>query len=271
MLKQNSVETINVQHDVELQGKTLKHQIDVYWEFEHGGVNYQTIVQCKDWGNPVSQGELLKFKAVLDDLPSQPRGIFVTRTGYQSGALEFARANGILIYELREPTDKDWEGRVKTININMAMYIPHSKDTAFHFDEEWISNEAKKYGIKKGEMVGIRIEGMENEIDIYDEKGNPFTNVHEIIRSMFPKDFQELPETPVEHIFEKTAFVRNCADNSVPMLKINSISATISVGKIESTTKIDGEHLIGFILRNVVDGSEELFDKSGKLRNSSQI
>src|ERR1039458_4298024 len=81
IVNQKSVETIQVRHNVLLTGKTLTHQIDVYWEFVVGGISYRTVVQAKDWATPVNQGELLKFKAVLDDLPGQPRGVFVTRTG----------------------------------------------------------------------------------------------------------------------------------------------------------------------------------------------
>ena len=29
---QDKVKNINAQHNIELQGKTLKHQIDVYWK-----------------------------------------------------------------------------------------------------------------------------------------------------------------------------------------------------------------------------------------------
>src|SRR6516164_9670637 len=85
LLNQNEVHSIEVQHNVSLKGKATTHQIDVYWEFEKGGVTYRTVVQAKDWATPVMQGELLKFKAVLDDLPQQRRGDFVTRTGYQDG------------------------------------------------------------------------------------------------------------------------------------------------------------------------------------------
>ncbi len=112
---QDRVKNIKVQHNVELQGKTLKHQIDVYWEYELGGVVYRAVVQAKDWATQaVTQNQLLAFKAILEDLPGQPRGIFVTRTGYQSGAKDFAKANGIVLYELREPTAQDLDGKVMT-------------------------------------------------------------------------------------------------------------------------------------------------------------
>ena len=66
-----------------MKGKSTSHQIDVYWEFELNGIIYKTVVQAKDWNKPVNKGELLKFREVLNDLPGQPKGIFVTRSGYQ--------------------------------------------------------------------------------------------------------------------------------------------------------------------------------------------
>ena len=68
LVNQNEVKTVKLEHNVILQGKTTTHQIDVYWEFERGGIKYATIVQAKDWKQPVEQGQLLQLKAVLDDL-----------------------------------------------------------------------------------------------------------------------------------------------------------------------------------------------------------
>jgi len=119
-----STNNIKVNHNVFLQGKDATHQIDLYWEFEIGGIKYSTVVEVKDLIKPVDQGKLFQFKCVLDDLPGQPRGIFVTRTGYQEGAREYAKKNGILLYELREPTDQDWDDRIKTFNIEEDSYLP---------------------------------------------------------------------------------------------------------------------------------------------------
>jgi len=102
ILGQKDIPNVVVERDVTLQGKIRPHQIDIYWKFEVGGVSHEVIVQAKDWQKPVDQLHLLAFTKVLEDLPSQPRGIFVTRNGYQSGAKEWAMAHGILLYELRE-------------------------------------------------------------------------------------------------------------------------------------------------------------------------
>src|SRR5688572_24009235 len=65
--------TITVQHDVQIKGRTTTHQIDVYWEFVHAGIKHIACVECKDWQAPVSQGEIIQFRGVLEDIPGQPR------------------------------------------------------------------------------------------------------------------------------------------------------------------------------------------------------
>ena len=55
ILGQKEFPNLVVEHDVILQGKTGRHQIDVYWKFEHGGVPHEVIVQAKDWQKPVDQ------------------------------------------------------------------------------------------------------------------------------------------------------------------------------------------------------------------------
>src|SRR5438034_898170 len=101
IVNQDEVKNIAVKRDVRLKGITTSHQVDVYWEFELGSVRYKTVVEVKDRKSVVSQGHVIKFKGVLDDLPGQPRGVIVSASGFQRGAREFATANGILLYELR--------------------------------------------------------------------------------------------------------------------------------------------------------------------------
>lgn len=144
IVNQDLVETIKIEHDITLQGKTTTHQIDVYWEFKVGGVEYATIVQCKDWKNTVSQEHLLTFKAVIDDLQNHPKGIFVTRTGYQSGAKQFAEKNGIDLFVLRDFTKQDEEGRVKVIELTIDAFIPFSHIVSIEHDNNWLDNFMEK-------------------------------------------------------------------------------------------------------------------------------
>ena len=48
ILNCEGLDTINVQHNIILKGKTTSHQIDVYWEFNLRGIVYRTVIQAKD-------------------------------------------------------------------------------------------------------------------------------------------------------------------------------------------------------------------------------
>jgi hypothetical protein len=260
VLNRDEVRSIEVKHDVTLAGRTTYHQIDVYWEFERGGIKYITVVQAKDWTTrSVEQGELLKFKAVLDDLPHQPRGVFVTRTGYQEGALAFAAAHGILLYVLREPTGKDFP----QINVNLSMYSPYAADIKLVHDEQWRIEEAIRRGLP--EVPSIMFAAEDSEIAIYAESGSPLGTMKDVIEAFFPKGMQELPPTRMVHQFEQPTFIRTGLD-SFPNLKINAVEATVSVNKIEAKWAFDIKELVGFILEDVLAGIMQTFDKDGKLR-----
>ena len=121
----DAVETVEITRRKILQGRTTSHEIDVWWMFEWQGRRFTVAFQCKDWARSVEQGELLKFQAVLTDLATHdPYGVFVTRTGYQSGSLSVAGGNRISILELREPGEQDWAGRVRRVEITLRAVVP---------------------------------------------------------------------------------------------------------------------------------------------------
>lgn len=264
ILNQDSVDTINVEHNVILQGKTIKHQIDVAWDFKLGNINYKTIIQAKDWRSKVKQEQLLAFKSILDDLPGQPKGIFVTRTGYQKGAFEFAESHGIHLYELRPPTDKDWEGSIKDVIINMVYYVPISKDANMIFDLEWVKKEKNKLQIPESETISINIRGLSNEIILFNKNQEPVGTVKDFIDSLYPPSLSEFPPTLMKYTFTEATFVQT-DDSRFPLIKLLSIDIVISVTKHQDEIRIEGNNIVGYILKNVLDGSETRFDKTIKL------
>lgn len=259
ILNRDEVTNIEVRHDVTLIGLTTNHQIDVYWEFERGGIKYTTVVQAKDWTtNAVDQGELLKFRGVLDDLPGQPRGVFVTRTGYQQGALTFAAAHGILLYILREPTPADG----LQINMNLSAYSSQITDIRLIHDERWRIEEAVRLRLQEAPRIMLAAEY--GELDLYDEDNNRSGTIKNVIDAFLPDGWQEMPPAIINHQFERPTFIKTGVEN-FPNLKINAVEATVSVNKIEAKWSVDVKELIGFILEEVIAGKERKFDREGKL------
>lgn len=260
---QGQVKNINVQHNIDLQGKTIKHQIDVYWEYEIGGIVYRAIVQAKDWGQPVTQNQLLAFKAILDDLPGQPRGIFVTRTGYQSGAQEYAKANGIVLYELREPTAKDVEGRIMSFHLRFSVFSPKSTNVEPIFDQPWAVAERERRGLSPDEVVEIRTGGFENQLYLLNEAGQKTGTFFSVIKSMFPAAYVEVPPTVKEHKFTEPIYLPT-GNPRFPRTKLLGIRAAISVERQNQELILNGEDFIGFVMRDVIGDKIRLIDKQNR-------
>src|SRR5262249_5618457 len=101
------VKNLEVKHNVIIEGKSTKHQIDVYWKFTAASVAYFTVVQVKKEKRKVSQGDMFTFKGVLDDILGRPKGLFISQRGYQKGALKVEEGYDIVPYELSEVTTQD--------------------------------------------------------------------------------------------------------------------------------------------------------------------
>ncbi len=81
---------------------------------------------------------------------------------------------------------------------------------------------------------------------------------------------QESPPTEMTHQFERPTFIRTGVDK-FPNLKINAVKATVSTNKIEAEWAFDIKELVGFILRDVIEGTVRAFDKDGKLRTPGSM
>lgn len=259
ILDQTDVNNVSVQQNVILKGKMTNHQIDVYWEFEIGGIVYSTIVQAKDWNQPVKQGELLAFSQILNDIPGQPKGIFITRTGYQEGAKKIAEANGILLYELREPTERDWEGRIKDINIKMNVTVPQVKNIQVNFDRDWILKEKTEKDIT-GEDFYIAKQA--DEIIFIDGKDNKISTAYDIFQQHLDKISHEGLQN-YEYLFEKDTFL--LTDSELwPKIKINSMSFDAGYHIYNNMIEMRGDEIVRFIMKNVLEGIQKSIGKDLK-------
>lgn len=242
LVNQKSVETIEVKHNVSLQGKDVEHQIDVYWEFKQGPITHKVVVQSKDHINKIKQGEIIQFKGVLDDLPGQPRGIFVTLTGYQPGAINVAEKNGIELYTLREVADTDRE----TFELKNFFTYQREIDTSnikFIIDPEWLSDKVDHHQLSESEILDIkRCKNVKfksprtphekvHDIKVYDENGLEVTTLEDIFIKLFPKKLKEMPPTAKTFKFSNPTFIE-VAHPKIQMVKVTDMQANIQIRKI---------------------------------------
>lgn len=255
ILDQSAVKTISVEHNVPLTGKSASHQIDVYWKFELNGISYETVVQAKDWNQAVSQGALLQFKAVLDDLPGSPVGIFVTRTGYQSGARDYAATHGIKLYELREPTDNDLEGRIKEIHVQMHIQIPQISQQQPVVDVAWIKAEKARLSLTNDEIT-IQLEGSADKIFFKNDEGRPMISFYEVMQRLVPKATTE--EALLSLTFDTPLFV-DTQSPEMPLVRCVGFQAKVRILEEIREMFFEVKDTVAFILKNVLTGDIETF------------
>ncbi|MEA2840995.1 MAG: hypothetical protein QOF41_2325 [Methylobacteriaceae bacterium] len=112
-------------HDVSLVGDSdVAHQIDV--EIVVNGTKRRVVIECKDFdvsGDKVGLDIVRSFWAVAEDTKAD-EAIIISCNGFTQDAAKFAKAKGIKVVILRAFEDKDWEGRIKTIVLNIIALMP---------------------------------------------------------------------------------------------------------------------------------------------------
>lgn len=69
LLRADGIDTIEVKHNIEVAGRSgCRHQIDVYWAFRFGGIEYRTAIECKNYSSTLEIGRVRDFYGVLADV-----------------------------------------------------------------------------------------------------------------------------------------------------------------------------------------------------------
>jgi hypothetical protein len=82
-----------------LEGARGEHDIDVLVTFKKFGVPSKWVVECKYWDSAVTKEKVLALQAIVDDVGAD-RGILVSKTGFQSGAIKQALKSNITLTSL---------------------------------------------------------------------------------------------------------------------------------------------------------------------------
>lgn len=141
-------ENIKVEHNTKITGISGQaHQIDVYWEFKIADNVFRVALECKNYSKPVPLGKIRDFHSVISDI-GDIKGIFVSTNGYQSGAIKYAGAYNILLKEARAPKNEDWDGFIKSLNVQLILVpTPQAKSISVGVDSLWIKNNNLDNGV----------------------------------------------------------------------------------------------------------------------------
>lgn len=254
----NGIDTIDVQHNVTLKGTMTSHQIDVYWEFSLGGVLYRTVIQAKDWANQVPQGAMLTFKAVLDDLPNGTKGIFIAKTGFQSGAIDVAKASGISIYTFRAAAEENWNGKIPMISVALRLRTPFYYQPRFRIPPDWARDNPQ---------VAEMLSDLDSRSLVVDNGTGESWTVNRLITDSC--DHCGVPPKEYTKEFHDAYLQPYGTDHKIKIKEFTGFFGYQTRYDEEMQIRVD--QLVGYILRDVTDGRVEIFDDNAKLlRNGAQ-
>ena len=192
------------------------------------------------------------LRALKLGLPYGTSGIFVSKSGFQSGAMDVARVLGIRLYELRKPTDEDWGNTITSVEIHQHLYIPYFKNLKLTLDEEWLVSHVDRDNIPPS---GTAFHG---DYDIVDEQGNRISSISELINAFLRRASEK--ETHFVEDFENSFIV-----HQGQLLKLKSLWGEYGFRVSTDVIKINIEDIVGMILKDTLEGSFRRIDKYDNL------
>lgn len=89
------------EHDVIFKAHDGNYQIDGKIEFEYMGVSFLCLVECKRYKGPVKREHVVLLYEKMLSIGAQ-KGIFITTSYYQAGALKFAEQHGVALITITD-------------------------------------------------------------------------------------------------------------------------------------------------------------------------
>lgn len=254
IVNQDAVDTIDIRHNVILQGKRTSHQIDVYWEFEHGGIPFRCVIQAKDWASKVKKSDMLAFAMIIQDLPSGTRGVFVAKSGYQKGAIEVAEKEGISLYIMDEPNSVTLAGFISDISIEMNVSIPVQNNVSMKIDKTWLEeNSIEASMFDKKELA------FSTDMQLVNDQGEVVAKISDIIKGLCDRAGDAVQN--LEQEFPRDTFI--LMDDV--KLRVQSISGEFGYKLSTDSFCVRARDIISYIIRDVISDDILRFDKKLKL------
>lgn len=99
LLNLDGYDEVIVSRNVTIQGKSgASNEFDVFYQFKHLNIECKVAIECKDWKNPVSIGQVRDFASKIEDVGmGQFLGVMISKNGYQEGAETYAKSKGITL------------------------------------------------------------------------------------------------------------------------------------------------------------------------------
>ena len=229
-----------IKHNQKINNGKRERQCDLCWNIPLGtGIEQTLIVECKDWKNKVPVSVIESFALFINE-GNNLRGVYVTKTGYQKGALEVSENYKIQPLIIRESNVGEFF-EIKEIHIKLHSIEPNITNVSI--DAPNIVNELHA-----------------NTGDYFIVNDNERIDVLTIVQDLVREDFKKQSNTGTIREIVKI-FDNGYLDDGVirPLPKINSISISYEVidNIIEFSVPVKNSQK--FIYEDVLNGDKYVF------------
>lgn len=91
----------NIKHNVKIEASDGIYQIDIYAEFVAMNCKFKVLAECKKYNKAVSRDKVEILYSRLQSL-GMNKGILISTSGFQSGAIQFAKSHGIALIQVSD-------------------------------------------------------------------------------------------------------------------------------------------------------------------------
>ena len=234
---EKSVEILCWGRNCKVTGKSgVNHQVDLLARHDDGIHTYTTAVECKFWEDKVDKEPVTKLSEIIEDAQIE-KGIIVSKSGFTSDAVQFAKYRNISLVELRKPVDKDWEGRIRNINIRMRMHYPEV------YNYQLIQDEPKE------DSRTIPVNLPSDMIFVHEPDGS-ISTFHDLIsRALASDDMTNIAEgEEIEHTILLETGSELSFHDIEGRASLKEISFKVRYYTIEDHVEIRGEDYVSLII-----------------------
>ena len=102
--------SIGAQAETEAKVKGVRgvHKVDVLVKFKHFGIDVIWIIECKLWKTSIPKEKVLALQQIVQDIGAD-RGVIMSESGFQAGAIKSAAVSNITLSSLSELRDTSTE------------------------------------------------------------------------------------------------------------------------------------------------------------------
>lgn len=262
LLDAQGLETVKAQHNIVLEGVSSQgHQIDVYWEYRLAGITHRVALECKRHSTKVDLGIIRDFWGVLDDIPGL-RGVVVSPVGFTSGAEKYAQSKGIGLKVVRQAQDADYDGRLKTILVNIHQRLPVILNLEIILDEAWytVNANAEREALLQ-EMQGVQ-ETLVKDVVIEERDTGERIFLAQLLKYL---PVLELEDTSGSHEWEKVFNQGFLLQPAKPDLKLSKIKVYYQINELIENVSIDAGDVAKTLIKDAIQGTLLFVDEQGSI------